>query len=152
MYTYIHVLVLSFSAARMCYVVCLVPFRSTRADRRVRAGHDMWHFPLIIGFTSSANYTTGHRNCATLGFYEPSIDTHVYTHFCFSYCTHSCWHCLACSRLDGLTPTHSLLMAYRRRNGRWNTVHNQNRIEQVWRVGIWKPAAGAAENMWRNCH
>ena len=36
-------------------------------------------------------------------------------------------------------------MAYRRRNGRWNTVHNQNRIEQVWRVGIWKPAAGAAE-------
>jgi len=111
-----------------CVLLSAVPFRSTRADRRLRARHnirpadsfDIWHIPFIIGFTSSANYTAnytpGHRNCATLGFYEPFIDTHAlaHTHFCCSYCTHSWWHCLACFRPDGLTYTHQFLAAFRR--------------------------------------
>ena len=112
----------SFSAAcLLCVLLSAVPFRSTRAVRRVRADHDTRVADSIdISRYSSASRlplrtilwtsTPGHRNCATLGSYE-----HFYRHA--RTCTHNSLFMLfaivmtllACSRSDGLTYTHALV-------------------------------------------
>ena len=125
MHTYIHVYVFpSFSAAcLLCVLLSAVPFRSTRADRRVRADHNTRVADSIdISRYSSASRlplrtvlrtrTPGHRNCATLGIYEPFIDTHelAHTHNSLFMLSTIVMTLFSMFRFDRLTYTHALVI------------------------------------------